>query len=206
MGVSPFLQTATGLHICLMGVFVAITCAGESAMKRSSTRRDGFSLLELLIVVAIILLIAAIAIPNLLRARMQANEAAAVSTVRNINNSQATYLTQFSTVGFAASLKILGPSANCDSNGACLVDNVIGCAADPCNKSGYQFYMISAGAPIVNTYTVTATPIGWNTTGLRNICSFEDGILRQQLNPTDKLSSAIAKDVCGTPAQYVPVQ
>lgn len=169
-------------------------------------RAKGFSLIELLVVVAIILIIAAIAIPNILRARMSANESAAVSTVRNINNSQATYLTQFSTVGFAASLRVLGPSANCDATGACLLDNVLGCAADPCAKSGFQFYMISAGAPLINTYTTTATPLGWNTTGRRNICSYEDGILRQERNPVAKLPGAVAKAACDNPAQFVPVQ
>src|SRR5512146_2108559 len=103
--------------------------------------QKGFSLIELLIVVAIILIIAAIAVPNLLRARMSANEAAAVSTVRNINNSQATYISQFS-LGYAPSLKALGPGPVCDQNSACLVDELIGCATDPCTKSGYQYYMI----------------------------------------------------------------
>jgi type IV pilus assembly protein PilA len=169
---------------------------------RKPRHKNGFSLIELLIVVAIILIIAAIAIPNLLRSRMSANDAAAASTVRNINNSQATYLTQFGGAGFAPSLKVLGPSAACDANGACLVDGVIGCAADPCAKSGYQYYLTSSGVPIVNSYVITATPNGWYTTGTKNMCSFEDGIIRQQVNPGAKLAGGVPKATCGDPVAY----
>ena len=72
-------------------------------------KADGFSLIELLIVVAIILIIAAIAIPNLLRARIAANEASAVSSIRTIVSAEATYQLAYPTVGFAATLAQLGP-------------------------------------------------------------------------------------------------
>ena len=74
-------------------------------------KQKGFSLIELLIVVAIILIIAAIAIPNLLRARMAANESSAVASIRTINTAEITYNSTYPTVGFAASLAILGPNA-----------------------------------------------------------------------------------------------
>ena len=70
---------------------------------------EGFSLIELLIVVAIILIIAAIAIPNLLRARIAANEASAVSSIRTIVGAEATYQLAYPTVGFADTLAQLGP-------------------------------------------------------------------------------------------------
>ena len=71
-------------------------------------KQKGFSLIELLIVVAIILIIAAIAIPNLLRARMAANESSAVASVRTVNTAEVTYNSTYPTVGFAANLAALG--------------------------------------------------------------------------------------------------
>ena len=89
-------------------------------------KNRGFSLIELLIVVAIILIIAAIAIPNLLRARIAANESSAVASVRTINTAMVTYNSTYPTQGFAATLAVLGPDANpCtpSSTNACLVDS-----------------------------------------------------------------------------------
>ena len=74
-------------------------------------KQKGFSLIELLIVVAIILIIAAIAIPNLLRARIAANESSAVSAVRTINTAEVTFLTAYPTVGYSPDLVSLGPGA-----------------------------------------------------------------------------------------------
>ena len=124
-------------------------------------KNKGFSLIELLIVVAIILIIAAIAIPNLLRSKQSANEAAAVSVLRNVHNSQAVYMMQFTNaIGYANSLIKLGPWRSVRQNHACLSDQLVGCAAEPCLKSGYMFYMnsTSAAAPF-GDYTSTATPV-----------------------------------------------
>ena len=106
-------------------------------------KQKGFSLIELLIVVAIILIIAAIAIPNLLRSRIAANEASAVGSLRTINTSEVTYASTYPAVGFAPDLNTLGPgtSSTISSTNAALLDNVLGCTTSPCTKSGYQFYI-----------------------------------------------------------------
>ena len=108
-------------------------------------KQKGFSLIELLIVVAIILIIAAIAIPNLLRARISANDSAAAATIRTINTAEVTYSTTYVASGYADTFVKLGPdAAGCvapTAAAACLVDNVLGCAAgNKCPKGGYNYF------------------------------------------------------------------
>ena len=172
-----------------------------------NSKKRGFSLIELLIVVAIILIIAAIAIPNLLRSRMMANQAAAVSTVRNVNNSQAAYLAEFGgAVGYANTMAKLGQSSNCDQNGACLVDEILGCGSEPCIKGGYEYFLRStvATAPF-SDYTTTATPRALGSSGLSNYCSTEDGIIRQEKTSTSS-GNVIPRASCMDPAQFAPIQ
>ncbi|MGO9088378.1 MAG: prepilin-type N-terminal cleavage/methylation domain-containing protein [Candidatus Sulfotelmatobacter sp.] len=141
-------------------------------------RQKGFSLIELLIVVAIILIIAAIAIPNLLRARMAANESSAVASIRTINTAMVTYNTNYPTVGFAATLAVLGGVAPCTptSTTACLIDSVLAAGV----KSGYNFGATGAGGPPATRYYATAIPVTLNQTGTRSFCAFEDAVVRVQ--------------------------
>src|ERR1700679_3107317 len=100
-------------------------------------KQKGFSLIELLIVVAIILIIAAIAIPNLLRARIAANEASSVASIRTLNTAQISYNSTYPTVGFASTLGALA-GTTCTpptSAGACLIDTQLSSGT----KSGYKF-------------------------------------------------------------------
>ena len=155
-------------------------------MNKPEQEQMGFSLIELLIVVAIILIIAAIAIPNLLRARMAANESSAVASLRTVNTAEVTYNSTYPTVGFSANLVSLGGAigAACvpAQATACLIDAVLANNGIPAGsgKSGYQF---TTGAGTVANgvnvgYAVKAVPITINQTGIRGFCAEEDAVVR----------------------------
>lgn len=137
-------------------------------------KQRGFSLIELLIVVAIILVLAAIAIPSLLRSRISANEASAVASIRSINTAQVTYAVTYPSEGFADNLAKLGTPTGTtpvSSAAAGLLDWVLGCAAQPCPKSGYQFSITNVQNIPVSSYAVVATPLIYGQTGVRGFCS-----------------------------------
>ena len=138
-------------------------------------KQKGFSLIELLIVVAIILIIAAIAIPNLLRSRIAANEASAVGSVRTINTAEITYNSTYPTVGFG-DLTMLGGTGG-SATGAGLIDSVLAAGA----KSGYVFAVTTGGATgtgPATTYDVHGDPQN-SQTGQRHFFSDQSGVIRQ---------------------------
>lgn len=139
-------------------------------------KEHGFSLIELLIVVAIILIIAAIAIPNLMSARIQANEASAVATIRTLNTAQQNYQIVYAT--YADDLAKLGGNAMAPTQArAGLVDWILGCLNQPCPKSGFNFSIINPqGAPIITAYQIIAVPAD-NSTGRRSFCSDQLSII-----------------------------
>ena len=138
-------------------------------------KQKGFSLIELLIVVAIILIIAAIAIPNLLRAKMSANEASAVGSLRTINTAEIQFNSTYG-IGFGT-LSVIGSSApgtcTASSTNACLIDDVL----TKGTKSGYTFIVTPAGTGNV-TYTSTGLPSVVGQSGQRGFCSDQSGVIR----------------------------
>ena len=141
--------------------------------------------------VAIILIIAAIAIPNLLRARIAANESSAASGIRTINTAQVSYNSTYPGTGYANTLLSLGPggvAAACPTPPvaatSCLIDGVLANGA----KGGYTYgYTKTVGGAINTGYQVAAKPTTANSTGVRSFCSFEDAVVR--VDPTGALAA-----------------
>jgi prepilin-type N-terminal cleavage/methylation domain-containing protein len=147
-------------------------------------KQKGFSLIELLIVVAIILIIAAIAIPNLLRSKMAANEASAVASLRTYNTAIVSYQTTYNTDP-ATDFSQLGPATTPSSTAADLVDNLLGASGTP-SKSGYAFTYTpgTAASGIISTYTIVAAPLTQNVTGQRQFFTDQSGVIRQTTDGT----------------------
>ena len=150
-------------------------------------KQKGFSLIELLIVVAIILIIAAIAIPNLIRSKMAANEASAVATLRTLNTAEVVYSSTYNVANtFANSLAALGDGGSAglctagfapNSTAACLIDVAIENATTTANaKSGY---ILAYPVPGVNGYTINNDAAQQGTTGTRHFFTNQTLVITQ---------------------------
>lgn len=157
----------------------------------------GFSLIELLIVVAIILIIAAIAIPSLLQAKIAANESSAAGSLRSLTSAEVTYYNSYPTVGYSTALSNLGGVSPCapTPTTACIIDNFLA-TANPggTGKSGYYYLAtgtVTAGATYNTAYVVGAAPIVAKSTGNRDFCSTNDGILRSTQATSGDLPASV---------------
>lgn len=155
----------------------------------------------------VILIIAAIAIPSLLRSKMVANTTAAASTVRTLNTAEITYASNYPTAGFAKSLEVLGPghppvdctnATNATAEHACLVDAALACASGTaCVKYGYRFSLtgICGDAGPCSDYVITATPVT-STTGTKSFCSTNDAVIRFQSGSQPLTAPLATADDC----------
>ena len=163
-------------------------------------RQKGFSLIELLIVVAIILIIAAIAIPNFMRARMAANDSSAAASIRMINTAEIAYSGAYPSVGFPVALTTLGGATPCapSTATACVIDNYLATNGGGNGKSGYNFNATgspSAGSTVNDQFYSTGTPLS-ALTGTRAYCSVEDAVLR--LQPAGIITLVAGYNACVT--------
>jgi prepilin-type N-terminal cleavage/methylation domain-containing protein len=162
-------------------------------------KQKGFSLIELLIVVAIILIIAAIAIPNLMRAKISANEASAVAGMHTIFTAEAAYFAQGwsnpGALGYSATLQDLGSGAGCSPpslSSACQLDNVMANATTTSTaKSGYYYtYSPIPNGQLNVGFKLNGDPAVRGTTGNRSFYTDESGVVRQ--NPAQAATASDA--------------
>jgi type IV pilus assembly protein PilA len=171
-------------------------------------KQKGFSLIELLIVVAIILIIAAIAIPNLLKAKMSAADSAAAATIRALDTAQLTYSINYPGLGFADTFTKLGPNAApplCDATGACLIDSVLAATATgPNTKGAYKYYLVGGAAL---DFTVSAEPSVMHSSGNNVFCSSGDAVIKSQVaNPAVASGGPVTTALCNTVATYAALK
>ncbi len=179
VGGSPLLSlpTGAGLGLCRCQGYRELGPGGGFG-EEDVKRQKGFSLIELLIVVAIILVIAAIAIPNLMRSRQSANEASAVNSVRTLTSAEVMYAAVYPQVGYTCNLTDMGPYVGAPSEVAAgLIDGVLASG----QKASYAFTLGNCNGNPATTFFVTGAPVGGG--GVRKFCSSQPGVIHYDPGP-----------------------
>jgi prepilin-type N-terminal cleavage/methylation domain-containing protein len=148
-------------HKVFAATWDQLQCKGEDRMRHA---RKGFTLVEIMVVVSIIVLLAAIAIPNLLRSRLSANEAAAIATLKTLSAATLTYFMAQTPMAYPSNLTALSNAT------PPYIDSTLGSG----NRSGYSFNLTGGG----NTFGVVASPQSPNVTGVRSFFIDQSGVVR----------------------------
>jgi type IV pilus assembly protein PilA len=145
--------------------------------------QKGFSLIELLVVVGVILIISAIAVPNFLRSRMRANEGSSVASIRQIDTAAVTYSIAYPDTGYPATLNLLGGADPCSASptSACLIDDTLASGA----KGGYTFVWTGDGATPSVSFTITGTPLAPGSSGQTMYCSDQTAVIHFEPSGSD---------------------
>jgi type IV pilus assembly protein PilA len=189
----PLFFRASALNFTPMIIFKS-----PKSLAREAPPFRGFSVIELLVVVAIILIIASLAIPQLMRARIAANEAAAGEAVRTITTASVAYSSMWGN-GYPPALAALGGSGSgATCNSANLIDPVV--ASAPNQKSGFSFAYLAVGAAVIppascasagtNSYLLIASPILNGISGIRSFCADEAGTIHYDTTGAKPLTQA----------------
>lgn len=155
--------------------------------------KKGFTLIEIIIVVAIVLTLSVIAIPSMLRVRISANESAAISSLRTVSSAAENYRTIEGE--YPGSLNNLAVPPQ----GPAYIDSTLGCATEPCAKDGYRFQWAGGGVGNPSTYSAVGSPQTAGTSGNRRFCVDQAGVIYQSNND-------IAGAVTGCPVGLTVVQ
>lgn len=172
-------------------------------MPRYLQNERGFTLAELLVVVALVVLLAALVLPNLLRSQIATNETAAIESLAKINKAEVEYQTAYPAVGFAHSLEALGPGspdgrcAGHTAEHACLLDPRLSQAANP--EHAFDGYWFSAAPTthdaggVATGYVSGASAGTFNKSGVRDFCSLEDAVIRYGVPQSDSKPASSAE-------------
>jgi type IV pilus assembly protein PilA len=165
-------------------------------------RRTGFTLIEMLIVVSIMLIIAAITIPSLVHAKINADEASAVASIRAINTAQVTYQATYPAQGYAGALANLGGAEPCTRSAttACLLDQSLAGGM----KSGYNFAVVADNPAngTNTTYVAGAAPVVFDRTGVHLFCSTDKNVIREDPNAGASTTPPNAQQCAGFSAMH----